>query len=282
MASARKSWIGFVFFLPAGLFVFLGVALPLVEILRLAFQSGGKSSGFAQFSELVRDPVLSASLVNSLIFVVVSVVLHLFFGLLLAILLNQELNPVFIRTMRSLFLIPWAISPVVVATVWRLVYHPELSMFSGLWKMIPVVQQGPLAIPSTALAAVILINVWFATPFYLMFFLARLQATPKGIYEAAIIDGAGAFSRFRYITLPSLRDLIVTLAIFDVIAAFNTFDLIWLTTQGGPIHYTEVLATYIYKIAFRQLDFPLAAAAGIVLLGCILLLSGLIWKLRER
>lgn len=278
--SIKNQITGAAFFSPAFLIFLLGFTYPLIRIVSLALTTRGGSFGFENVRNVFSDEVLLVAIQNSLIFTVLSVAGHLGIGFFLAGLMNVDLSPAFIKIMRSAIIIPWAISPVVVATTFRLLYHPALSVFSDFYSNVPFMAQGVLSSEQFALYFVILINIWYATPFYFMLILARMQSIPKEIYEAAAIDGSNYFQNMIHISLPILKPLIVTLAIFDIVAALNTFDLVWLTTMGGPGVSTEVLATYIYRTAFRgALNFEYAAAMGIVLLGTIMVICGGIWYL---
>lgn len=278
--NKRKSIIGLAFFAPAAVVLLIGFVFPLIRIILLAFTASGGSIGLNTMTGVFSDHTLLTCIKNSMIFTITSTFAHLFIGLVLASIMNIDLNPKFIKVTRSAMIIPWAISPVVVATVFRLLYHPELSVFSGFIKAVPFMSQGVLSNENCALFFVILINIWYATPFYFLLFLARLQSIPREIYEASSIDGTGFFGNLFYISLPVLKPLILTLSIYDIVASLNTFDLIWLTTMGGPGTSTEVLATYIYRTAFRgQMNFEYASAMGLVLLVTIILTCGLIWFL---
>lgn len=268
---------------PAIIVLAVGLALPLVRIVYMSL-STGEGIGLDNFARVLSDKNLGAAIANSLVFTGVSVAAHLVLGLVFASLVNFDLNPHYVKIARGALIIPWAISPVVVATIFRLLYQPELSVLSGLFKSIPVMAQGILTNKSFALFAVIFINVWYAMPFYFLLFLARIQSIPKEIYEAAHLDGSTYVQSLFYISFPVLKPLIVILGIYDVVAAFNTFDLVWLTTQGGPGGATEVLATYIYRTAYRgKLDFNYAAAMGIVLLLLITAACAAVWSIgRER
>ena len=276
--SIKKQITGAAFFSPAFIIMLLGFTYPLIRIVSLALTTRGGEPGLENVRNVFSDEVLLVAVQNSLIFTVLSVAGHIGIGFFLAGLMNVDLSPAFIKVMRSAIIIPWALSPVVVATTFRLLYHPSLSVFSDFYSNVPFMARGILASEQFALYFVILINVWYATPFYFMLILARMQSIPKEIYEAAAIDGSNHFRNMIHISLPILKPLIVTLSIFDIVAALNTFDLVWLTTMGGPGVSTEVLATYIYRTAFRgALNFEYAAAMGIVLLGTIMVICGGIW-----
>lgn len=280
--SQRDARIGFAFFTPALVVLAIGLLYPVIKVLIMSLKTTS-GIGLENYVEVFRDKALLQAVWHSLVFTVVSTAAHIILGLLFASMLNFDLNPSFVKIMRSAMIIPWAISPVVVAMIFRILYHPELSVLSTIYKTVPVFARGILTDSGFALLAVIIINIWYATPFYFLLFLARIQSMPKEVFDAAAIDGCNYTKSLAYITFPMLKPLIVTLTLYDVVAALNTFDLIWITTSGGPDGATEVLSTYIYKAAFRNLDFNYAAALGIVLLILIVLACGIVWFLgREK
>lgn len=274
--SKRAAATGLFFFLPALIVLGIGLVYPLIKVFVMSI-SVDSGFGFENYITILSDSDLKDAIVHSLIFAVISTAAHIFLGLFFASILNFDLNPKFVKVMRSAMIIPWAISPVVVAMVFRILYHPELSILSDLYSKLPVFSTGILTNTNAALFAVIFINIWYATPFYFLMFLARIQSMPKEIYDAAALDGCNYAKSLTHITFPMLKPLIVVLSLYDIVAALNTFDLIWLTTSGGPDGATEVLATHIYRVAFRNMDFNYAAAMGIVLLVLIVVACGIVW-----
>ena len=123
--------------------------------------------------------------------------------------------------------------------------------------------------PKTALHALTFVNIWAGYPLYMVTLLAGLQGIPRDLYEAASIDGANAFQKFWYVTMPQLKPIIVSIALLDFIWTMQVFPLVWMTTGGGPIHATEMLSIYTYKPAFSSYEFSLASASAV----CILIIS---------
>jgi multiple sugar transport system permease protein len=178
---------------------------------------------------------------------------------------------------------PWAVSPVVVAMVWRLLAHPQISPIGIVLRDInPNWTWQPLAGIHTALPAVTAINVWHFTPFFMLMLLAGLQAIDPTIYEVAMIDGANLLQRIWFITLPQVRRLLFTLGLFDVVTTAVYFDLIWITTRGGPVNSTETLTTLAYRTAFLSFNFGSAASIGVVLFAVSITLSIIVVFLMER
>lgn len=263
-----RRWEAWRLLAPALLFLVALSGYPLVTTIRLSFSEGDRFIGLDNYAWAFSDPALPQIVVQTLTFVGVSVVAHLVLGLFIALLLHQPMNSLLKAIFRSVIMLPWAITPIVVATIWRLMYDPARSFIPPTLSQLGLrVVWMPLASIDWALLAVTLVNVWFSLPFYMLVILAGLQAVPEELLDAATVDGAGWLQRLRYVILPHLRNLLVTLAIFDFIGAFVFFDLVWVMTQGGPINRTEVLSTLVYRTAFRgSLNTELAATLAVVMM----------------
>jgi len=272
---------GYIFILPALSFIVLLSVYPMLVSFQMAFtDTGGSFVGIKHFVRVSRDPLFSKAFVNTLCFVSASVVMYVVLGLALAILLDQPLNRYYRVVMRTLIMVSWAMPPAVVAIIWRLVFHPQLSFlrafgFTGGWWSL-------LTRPQTSLLGVIMANVWFALPFYMLIIAAGLQTVPKTLYEAAAVDGANIVQQFFYITLPAIRHLLVTVAIFATIGCFTLFELVFLMTRGGPVNSSEVLATYIYKTAFMRFDLSGAAAMATIMFVSMLAICLFLYLLAGR
>jgi multiple sugar transport system permease protein len=236
---------GYLFILPGLLYLVIMSVYPMAYVFQLSlYNKADQFIGLGNFVRAFKDALFLLTVKQSLIFVVLSAGFHVGLGLMVAILLNQRMNPLFRSAMRSLIMMPWAITPVVVAVIWRLLYNPHLSIIPNILNSLGLnVQWMLLGSPTLALPAVTVANIWFSLPFYMLMLLASLQAIPGELYEAASIDGANVFQRFRFVTIPQLRNILVTLILFDFIGAFVFFDLIWVMTKGGPANRTEVMAT---------------------------------------
>ena len=227
--------------------------------------------GLANYGRVLSDEAFWHSLGISLVFTGTSVALHLLLGLALALMLHA-LN--FARTpLRILFLTPWMVAPAVGATIWLWLLEPQFGVVNYLLRVThlasaPVAWLGE---PATALAAVIAVDVWRGVPFVMLLMLAGLQTIPVEQYEAAAIDGANAWQRFRYVTWPNLRYLVVVASTLDVINTIRHYDIIGVMTAGGPAGGTEVLPVLLYNTAFRANRFGEAAAIGVALLVLVLI-----------
>ena len=167
---------------------------------------------------------------------------------------------------RGLLTIPWAVPEVPVAITFIFMIDPTFGVFNLFARMLPGVTENPqwTLDPTLAMAIVIMVTVWKGFPFYSLVLLAALQAVPEELYEAARLDGAGRFSQFLHVTLPSIQPSIALLAVLAFIYSMQQFTLIWLITGGGPVDATMTLAPAIYMQAFRFYNFNYASAMAVV------------------
>jgi len=225
---------------------------------------------------LLQQGVFRLILSNTTIFTVASVGLHLVVGLGLALLLSAKIHRLARALFRGALILPWMFTAAVVAVNWRLILNP-FGIFNALLAQLhlmsleaPINWLGEL---SLALPALILVNLWRGYPFVMLMLLAALQSISPELYEAAAVDGAGACARFRYVTIPSIKPVIASVGLLDAIWNFRLFDLVYLTTGGGPLNSTHVLATYTYRLAFESFEFGKASALAVMMLCCTLVLS---------
>jgi multiple sugar transport system permease protein len=265
---------GYAFIAPTLLFLALVVALPLASTIKLSFEElefrtrATSFVGLANYAELLDDRLFWRSLGNSFLFALGSTAGHLVVGLCLALLLQGRWMRTRLRNLaRGLLILPWLFSLAAAALIWGLLYQAtgpinHLLVASGLVGT-PVDFLGD---PSLALWSLVLVNVWKAYPFYMVMIMGGLQAIPGDLYEAARIDGAGAWQRFRYVTLPLLRPIIVATTALDMITTFTTFDLVKIMTNGGPMRSTQTLTFYIWQAGLRDVNFGYAAAMSVAML----------------
>ncbi len=250
---------------PAVLLLIGFTIVPLIETIRLSFFKVrlGRPPDWIWLDNYIRvfsDQTFWIALRNTLSFTVLAVGLELVLGLLLALLLYGEVNR-WRSFLRTLFLLPMVLSPVVVGITWRALLTPEFGWISQLF--------GPdiswLANPQLALLTLGIVDVWQWTPFVFIILLSGLLAIPVEIFEAAKLDGANAWHRLVLLILPGLAPLIAVVVLLRSIDAFKIFDLVFNLTQGGPGTATETLAFYIYRLSFKSYDLGYGAAISIVL-----------------
>jgi multiple sugar transport system permease protein len=264
---------GYLFVAPAVVLITLLAIYPTFRVISMSFFDLNRRTGvetyvgIENYAKLAADPIFPKVFKQTLHFSFFSSLGHIVLGFILALLMNTGLNRRFLGACRSLILLPWALSPIVVAIIAQLWAYPLISPIAKIMTALgSQAEFTPLAKPGIALWSLTLINVWQFTPFYMLMILAGLQSMDPELHDAAKVDGASMIQRIRYLTIPHVRDLILTLSLFDLVTTAAYFDLIWVTTQGGPVRSTEVLATYIYRIAFGTMDWNRASAIGIVLL----------------
>jgi multiple sugar transport system permease protein len=270
----RRRGYGYLFVAPVLLFLAAVIVVPLgwafwtslhrIRGIRVSFV------GLANYGQMLTDDAFWHSLGVSLAFTGVSVALHLVLGLALALLLN-ELR--FARTaLRIAFLTPWMVAPAVGATIWLWLLEPQFGVVNWLLQAAHFVSSPVawLGEPATALASVIAVDVWRGVPFVMLLMLAGLQTIPAEQYEAAAMDGAGAWQRFRFVTWPNLRYLAVVATTLDIINTIRHYDIIGVMTGGGPAGGTEALPVLLYNLAFRSNRFGEASATGVLLLVLVL------------
>jgi multiple sugar transport system permease protein len=277
MNARRRRKAGLAFVAPTALFLAAIVVFPLGHAFWTSLHRvrglNATFIGIGNYARLVDDATFWHSLGVSFAFTASAVALHLSIGLALALVVD-ELRAA--RTaLRIVFLTPWMVAPAVGATIWLWLLEPQFGVVNYLLRAAgaitaPVAWLGE---PGTALASVIAVDVWRGVPFVMLLMLAGLQTIPVDQYEAASIDGAGAWTRFRFVTWPNLRYLVVVATTLDVINTIRHYDIIGVMTGGGPAGATEVLPALIYNTAFRGNRLGEAAAIGVALLGIVLVLA---------
>jgi len=261
------------FIMPAMVLLLLLTGYPLFQVIQMSFfdysnKANPTFTGLDNYEAIVNDPLFWNAMGNTVVFTLTSVICGLILGLLLAILLNQPINTKFRAVFRSLLMFPWLTSSTVIAATWILILSPFglLNWFLKFIGLETLGQTAWLSDENTALFGVVFANIWRGFPFMMLMFLAGLQTISKDLYEAAEIDGAGFLQRLRYITIPQLKSILLTVAMLEIIWNFRSFDLVFLMTGGGPMNATEVMSTFIYHFAFRKLNFGYASAGAIIML----------------
>jgi multiple sugar transport system permease protein len=226
------------------------------------------SVGLQNYKTLLSDETFRISVGNTMYFTVISVIFHLLVGLGFAMLLNAKvINPVIKSILRVFYVMPWVFTASILAIIWRLLLYPS-GVINSLLQALAITGGNTewFASSQVALHALTFVNIWAGYPFYMVSLLAGLQGIPNDLYEAATIDGANEPQKFWHITIPQLLPIIISIAMLDFIWTMQVFTLVWMTTGGGPVHTTEVLGTYTYKLAFSSFKFSLASASAMIIL----------------
>ena len=255
-----------VFVAPSLLLLVLLLVLPLGQAVVASLTVKGTVSLDNYARALGRDDLVRLALGHTLVFAAASTVGQYLLGLLIALFLNERIPAR--GLLRVLFLIPWMFPAVVPGIVWRWMLDGQFGIVNELLLRVGVIHAyvAWLGTPDTALPATIVAHIWRGFPFMMVMLLAALQVIPGELYEAASVDGARWFHRFRHVTLPSIRAISLVVVLLGWIGSFMNFAIVQVMTNGGPANASEVLATQVYKSAFQYFDLPYAAAIGVLLL----------------
>lgn len=259
--------------LPTLIFIISIFLIPIVYTVVISFFNwnllrpdlGVRFVGLQNYIRAFRDSFTWETMGRTFYFVIVSVLLELIFGFIIALSLNTEFKGW--KVVQSIILIPFMIAPVVVGFAWKFVLNndygplPQLLMNIGFSS---IAENPLLANPNSAMFMVILADVWEYTPFVTLVLLAGLKALPQEPYEAAYVDGASAIQRFFYITLPLLRPSIMVAIVIRTLTSLRVFDTIFIMTGGGPGSATETLSFYGYRTAFQSYQMGYSSAINLI------------------
>lgn len=279
-ALRRKKLTPYYFLLPGMavlavviLYPILGNVVMSLQKVKLIKGGGGDFVGLANYAKLLGSRTFISSIISSAQFTLISLPVALVLGLGLALIFNEikRYRPIF----TAFLIIPWAIAPVVTGYMWRWLFHDSFGLVNYFLAALGLIDENVpwLAHPDTAMAAVVVANIWRFMPYITIMLLAGLQSISAEFYEAAHIDGAGLLQRFWFVTLPQLRHVIGVVFLFAMIWMVNDFALIYIITEGGPARSTQVMPISIYRIAFENLLLGRGAAAGLLLLVFLLAMS---------
>lgn len=236
--------------------------------------------GFENYIRLASDIRFWESLWHTLIYTVLSVVAPLFLGTLAALVFDAQFP---LRGfLRGVFVMPMMATPVAIALVWTMMFHPQLGVLNYLLSFIGI---GPLEWiynQSTVIPSLVLVETWQWTPLVMLIVLGGLAAVPREPYESAEIDGANAWQKFRYLTMPMIAPFLMIAVIIRSIDAVKSFDIIYAMTQGGPGTASETINIYLYNTAFAYYDIGYGSAMAVVFFIIIVALSFVLLMVRQR
>jgi multiple sugar transport system permease protein len=252
------------------------IGYPVVDLVRTATHEVNRFGqlrdfiGFAHFADLFADDLFWASLRRTLIWTAGVVLGTIAISVPVAMILNEDFAGRGLA--RVIVMLPWAISLTMTAIVWRWTLNGQAGMLNATLFQLGVIDRPIewLATADTAFPMEIAIGILVSIPFTTTVFLGGLSSVPEDIYEAARIDGATGWQRFRHLTLPLLRPFINIALVLNIIYVFNSFPIIWVLTQGGPANSTDILVTYLYKLAFRFGRLGEASAVSLVMFAALL------------
>jgi multiple sugar transport system permease protein len=280
MKSSHR--LALLFIIPSLVFVSIFTLYPIVESFRLSFYRmiltlpwlGQKMVGWENYLDLWTDPVAWQALRTTLIFVGVTVPSELLLGLGMALVMNEAFRGR--GVLRAIVLVPWAIPTVVSSQMWRFIFNDRYGLFNFvLFGGDTARYFAPLADPRFAMLAIMAAEIWKTAPFAALIILAGLQTISDEVYEAASIDGATSWQKFRHVTLPLLWPALLLALLFRTIDALRVFDLVFVMTQGGPADATNVLQFYGYKKTFAEgmIGYGSTIAVTVFMISLILALA---------
>lgn len=269
--------LAFALVAPALLVLAATLGWPLVQAVQLSLQnvrvigSPGTFVGFDNYRYILGGSAFWNAAGLSMVWVIANAVLQTALALVAALVLNEKFPGV--RVARTWIILSWIVPTVVVVVIWRWLFSTSGGMINPLLIQSGIVDRpvGFFASPWTAMATLVFVNSWRWFPFIALMILAGLTRIPDDLHEAARIDGANAWQRFRRITWPLLAPTLVVLAVIGTMLSFNVFDIIWLLTSGGPAGGSRTLPVLIYETAFKS--YRLSEAATISVLATLLLMA---------
>lgn len=288
MRSIKKSLrrnAGFLFVLPALLYMLVFVGYPVIRNIILSFQDvtaanlvkGVKNFvALGNYAELFQDGVFRSAMWNTLLYTVLCLIFQFIIGFALAMFFSKRFT--FAKPVRGILLVPWMMPVTVTALIFKLLFATDIGVINYLLRSLHLIESNIewLTTPGTALFALICANVWIGIPFNMILISTGLTTIPKELYESASIDGAGKMQSFVKITLPLLKPTIESVLILGFIYTFKVYDLVYVMTGGGPVNSTHMLSTYSYKLSFEMFKYSKGSAVANVLL-LILLIVGVFY-----
>ncbi len=279
-------WYPYLLLVPAALVMTVVVFFPLLYNVWLSFRNMSLAHfldhrfiGLGQYERVFADPALYTMLGKSLVWTAVNLFFHALVGVSLALLLNGAVKGKAI--FRALLILPWAMPQYISALTWRGMFNSEygaINLILKQWFHLPGIPWQ--TDPFWAFVAPIVVNIWLGFPFIMVVTLGGLSAIPIHLYEAADLDGATWWQKFRNVTLPQLSPVLAPALILGTVWTFNNLNVIWLVSQGGqPGDRTHILVTYIYKVAFSYSRYSFAAAFSVIVL--MLLLVFLVFAMKR-
>lgn len=269
--------LGKILVAPALIGLFFVVLYPLIMNILMGFQEmkltnpdGAGWIGLANYAAVFSDPAFHKALRNTFIWTIGGVLMQMGIALPIALLLNIELKGK--GFYRGAMLIPWIMPSVVAAYTWVWMYDGSFGIINSIMIDLGLINEAIIWLgnKNTALFAVMVQNTWKGFPFAMVMLLASLQTIPKELYEAAEVDGANLWQRFTRITFPQIMPTFMLSTVFITIWTFNSFENIWLMTEGGPLNASDTLTTYVYKIAFQSFDLGKASSSAMVMFGLLM------------
>jgi multiple sugar transport system permease protein len=264
----RERSLGVLLMLPGACLLILFMAYPFFLGIWLSLSDSmigqmGNFIGLRNFSDLLTDSIFHQTARNTFIYALVTVPFKAILGLGLALVLNNRMR--FSNPVRASVMMPWIVPTALSSLGWFMIFDPVFSPISWLLKNLGVIKSNInfLGAPNLAIASVCLANIWRGIPFFGIIILAGLQAVPQELHEAAAIDGANVWHRFRHVTIPAIKGVVLIASLLSIIWTFADFQLIYILTKGGPANQTHIFGTYAYQIGLNATEIGMGAAIAL-------------------
>lgn len=282
--ARKEKRLAFILIAPAVLYLILVMGLPLLWAVYTSLTDKVIGApevnfiGLANYIDIIQDPVFQKALLNTFVFSFFAVLGKVVLGVIMSLTMNQPLRGR--GGIRVAMILPWTIPTIVSVFAWQWIYSDVGGALNRILMVLHITdhQIGWLSTTNMAMFSVILVNVWRGTPFIAISVLAGLQNISPDLYEAASLDGANVIQRFLYVTLPSVKNVIVLAAFVTTIWTLNDFEIVWLMTRGGPSHATELVSTYSYIQGFMNSDIARSIAASLILVPILVVLVHYVTK----
>lgn len=283
----RQIRTAYLFVLPTILFFLLTFTYPAIQAFWLSLNKwtivgNPEFVGLSQYANVLGDRLFWTSVKNTAVLTLLSVPLTMALALLAAVLFHSASELPLRNLFRSLYFLPVITSSVAVAFVWSWIYQPDIGLLNAFLETLGIPGQRWLSSPQQVLPSLAAMNIWMRLGFDMIIFWAGLQGIPSVYYDAAKVDGAGAFERFWFITLPLLNPQIVLVAIIEIINALKIFDMVFIATSGGPVNASRVAVLHIYDLAFSWNKMGEASAVAVLLFVVIMMVTILQWQILSR
>ncbi|RKD30208.1 ABC transporter permease [Lacrimispora algidixylanolytica] len=274
--------IGYLYVLPALLYMMYFVGYPIIRNIVLSLQNVTVKTlnapvkeliGLNNYLELFRDKIMINSLINTLVFTVACLIVQFMIGFALALFLSRKFASA--KMVRGLLMIPWMIPITVTALIFKFIFSTNVGILNQSLMLLKLISAPVdwLTSPGTAMFALVFANIWIGIPFNMILLSTGLTIIPTELYESASIDGANRIQSFFRITLPLLKPTIESVLVLGFIYTFKVFDLVYVMTGGGPVNSTHMLSTYAYKLSFGIFQYSKGAAVANIMFVVLLIVS---------
>lgn len=290
--AVREKIIGFMFVMPALIYMLVLIGYPIVYNIILSFQDISvfnmapemekKFIGFENYKAVLQNDTMLPAVKNTLFYTGVCLAVQFSLGLLFALLFNKKFA--LAKPLRGILVVSWLMPVTVTALLFKYMLSPDVGIINIILQWLGIIKEPVswLQNESTAIWGPIIANTWVGVPFNMLLLSTGLSNIPDDVYESASIDGANALQKFVRITLPLLRPAMMSVLVLGFVYTFKVFELIFVMTGGGPVNATEVFATYAYKQSFSYFYFGQGAAVANILLIILLLVSLLYLRLMNK